>query len=120
MDETTTDRMTVEQAQQALTAAEEAQDAAFGAAEKARVDVEMAKEDLVAARQRARTQTAETNNDETTAFQASFQARLDTWLSEQPDVTQVSDVGLGIFGFVLAGVGDMSLSFNRTGYSPGE
>lgn len=107
--------MTEEQAAQALVAAEDARDRAIIAADKARVDVEMAEQDLADIRHRAKM--AQTDEGSPQQFAVLFVERLERFLREQPDVAQVDEVADGIFGFTLAGVGDVSLMVNRTGES---
>lgn len=114
MGKVTRDEMTVQEARQALSDAEDALGTAIGAAEKARVDVEMANDDLIQAL--AREGAGEDGDgDEAALAKASFDGRLERFLREQPDVADVTEVGGGIYGFRLAGLGDVSLSVNPTG-----
>lgn len=70
----------------------EQRDAAMIAQAKAKVDAEITAEDEMDA----------------------FIARLARWIGAQPDVTELDEVGHGIYGFALAGVGDVSLGVNPT------
>lgn len=111
------EEMTIGDARRALADAQDAQDLAIQAAEKARVDVEIAQEDLRAARVRASVADAESRGDEAGAIAAGFLGRLEQFLDSQPDVSDLDQVSDGIFGLRIAGVGDVSLMINRTGES---
>ena len=104
------DQMTVTEAEQALSDAEDAVVLARGAYEAAQANVQFARCDLEAARLRA-TQIG--------ASSLTFAERLVRFLRDQPEVGEAEYVSPAIIGFTLGGT-DMSLSYNRTGFSPGE
>lgn len=54
-------------------------------------------------------------DDDVVLAKLSFTGRLMQFLQEQPDVADATEVGGGIFGFRLAGLGDVNLSVNPTG-----
>lgn len=108
---------TPQQARGAVEDAQAALDEAMQAAGKARVDLEMAQDDLRAVLVQAAVADAESRGDEAGAIAAGFLGRLEQFLTSQPDVADLSQVADGIFGLRIAGIGDVSLMINRTGES---
>lgn len=56
--------------------------------------------------------------DPVTDALSDFGDQLEEMLNGRSDVTDVDRVSIGILGFTLEGVGDVSLSFNKTGDAP--
>lgn len=94
---------TREQAAAAIHLAEQRLDEAIAAKNRAVAELEMAREELQATDGKSPAEI--------------FVDRLRTWFGEQPDVSDLDEVGDGIFGMRIAGVGDVSLMINRTGES---
>lgn len=82
--------------------AQEAADQAKIAAGHAAVETEIAAEDAL----------AEADGPE--LAMVSLRGRLERFLRTQPDIAEVEEVADGIFGFVLAGAGGVSLGMNIT------
>jgi hypothetical protein len=79
---------------------DEAEDQAMIARAKAKVDAEIAAEDM--------------DEDSPQVMLASLQSRLVAWLRAQPDVTELDEIGDGFYGFALTAAGDVSLVLRFT------